>query len=258
MQAHRAADRMKQAVTDSVQTEREDNQEPTGATLASSVYDQLRRDILSGDLSPGTKLRADYLRARYSVGNSPVREALNRLSSDGLVIREDQKGFRVSEVSREDLLELLKTRLWLEEIALRESIANGGVEWEERLVLSFHRLSKLPRSLSQTEYVVNPEWEQRHREFHMALIAACGSRFLVMFCEQLNDRADRYRQLAVATSYPKRKELDEHKIIFEAAVAGDADAAVEHLGVHYRKTVDIILGSGVSYLTAQAAEAMAS
>ena len=240
-------------MTGSLDAEKIAASDETSATLASSVYDRLRQDILSGDLDPGTKLRAEYLRDRYKVGNSPVREALNRLSVDGLVVREDQKGFRVSEVSREDLLELLKARSWLEEIALRESIRNGGVPWEEQLVLSFHRLSKLPRSLSGTAYVVNPEWEQRHREFHASLISTCGSRFLVSFCEQLADKADRYRQLAVAASYPRRHELDEHKAIFEAATAGRADDAVKHLHDHYRKTVDIILDSGVSYLGRPAA-----
>jgi len=70
-------------------------QEPAG-TLASSVYDRLRGDILSGSLPPGEKLRTEALRSRYEVGNSPIREALNRLSADGLVTREDQKGFRVA------------------------------------------------------------------------------------------------------------------------------------------------------------------
>ena len=87
--------------------------EPAG-TLASSVYDRLRGDILSGSLPPGEKLRTEALRARYEVGNSPIREALNRLSADGLVTREDQKGFRVAAASRADLEELVKTRCWLE------------------------------------------------------------------------------------------------------------------------------------------------
>jgi DNA-binding GntR family transcriptional regulator len=100
------------------------NAEVPAGTLASSVYDRLRYDILSGALPPDEKLRTEALRDRYGVGNSPLREALNRLSADGLVTREDQKGFRVATVSRADLEELVKTRCWLEEIALRQSIEN--------------------------------------------------------------------------------------------------------------------------------------
>jgi len=220
-----------------------DRQEANGGTLASDVYGRLRLDILRGDLPPGEKLRAETLRDRYSVGNSPIREALNRLSSDGLVVREDQKGFHVATVSRSELAELVRTRCWLEEIGLRQSIAGGGTEWEENLVLAFHRLSRVPRSSDQRTFSANPEWETLHRAFHMALIAASGSRWLEGFCSQLNDHADRYRQFAVAASYPKRNELDEHQGIFEAAIDGDADEAVKRLHAHYQRTADIILNS---------------
>jgi GntR family carbon starvation induced transcriptional regulator len=212
-------------------------------TLASSVYDMMRQDILKGDLPPGEKLRVEYLRDRYGVGASPIREALNRLSVDGVVMRVDQKGFRVAEVSVVELDELIKTRCWLEETAIRESIAAGDDAWEEQLVLAFHRLSKTPRSADQAIYAVNPDWEVLHRAFHLTLIGACGSRWLISYCEQLNDLADRYRQLAVRVTYPRRNELDEHKAIMDAAVNRKPDAAVEVLIDHYRRTADIIRDS---------------
>lgn len=217
--------------------------EGAAGTLASSVYDLMRQDILKGDLPPGEKLRVEYLRDRYGVGASPIREALNRLSVDGVVMRVDQKGFRVAEVSVAELDELIKTRCWLEETAIRESIAAGDDAWEERLVLAFHRLSKTPRSADQVNYAINPDWEVLHRAFHLALIGACGSRWLVSYCEQLNDLADRYRQLAVRVTYPRRNELDEHKAIMDAAVNRNADQAVDVLMDHYRRTADIIRDS---------------
>jgi GntR family carbon starvation induced transcriptional regulator len=174
----------------------------------------LRGDILRGVLAPGAKLRTESLRERYGVGNSPIREALNRLSVDGLVTREDQKGFRVATVSRADLEELIKTRCWLEEIALRESIARGGEAWEEAVVLAFHRLSRARRSA-----------------------------WLLQYCAQLNDQADRYRQLAIGVAYPGRNELSEHVAIKDAALAGDADAAVAALRAHYERTAGIIRDS---------------
>lgn len=217
-------------------------EEPAG-TLASSVYDRLRDDILSGALPPDEKLRTEALRERYGVGNSPLREALNRLSADGLVTREDQKGFRVATASRADLEELVKTRCWLEEIALRQSIENGDEDWEEAVVLQYHRLSRVRRSSSEEEYVVNLEWESRHRAFHLALLSACGSRWLLQYCAQLNDQADRYRQLAIVVSYPKRNELNEHEEIMRAATSRDADEAVRLLLAHYDRTAGIIKDS---------------
>jgi GntR family transcriptional regulator, carbon starvation induced regulator len=220
-----------------------DCQTGTAGTLASSVYDLMRHDILNGELPPGEKLRVEYLRDRYGVGASPIREALNRLSVDGVVMRVDQKGFRVAEVSVAELDELIKTRCWLEEMAIRESINAGDDAWEEQLVLAFHRLSKTPRLADQVTYAINPDWEVLHRSFHLSLIGACGSRWLVSYCGQLNDLADRYRQLAIRVAYPRRNELDEHKAIMNAAVSRDADTAVEVLMEHYRRTADIIRDS---------------
>lgn len=218
-------------------------------TLASSVYEKLRNDIMAGELKPGERLRSDLLRDRYEVGNSPMREALNRLAADGLVSREDQKGFRVADASRDALLELVKTRCWMEEVAVRQSIANGGTEWEEQLVLSFHRLSRTPRSSSEGGYANNPDWELRHRDFHLSLISGCGSKWLIGFCDQLNDQAERYRQLAVKKAYPKRNELDEHREIFDAAIDGRADDAIARLNAHYSRTVDIILAGEAEFLS---------
>ncbi len=213
----------------------------TKETLASTAYDRLRGDILRGALKPGLKLRVEFVSERYEAGASPVREALNRLSAEGLVDRREQRGFYVRQVSKAELLDLTNTRCRLEEMALRESIASRTPEWEERLVLSFHRLSRVPRSVESETYRENPEWERLHRDFHRSLIAGCGSRWLMEFCEQMADQAYRYRQLAVQAAFPKRDERDEHRRIMQAAIDGYSDAAVQQLVRHYRYTADIIL-----------------
>src|SRR5690606_5385935 len=128
----------------------------------------LRRDIMHGALPPSTKLRIETLAERYEVGPTPVREALNRLSTEGLVTQQDQRGFRVSPVSKAELLELTRTRAWLSEITLRESIAHGDQAWEENVVLAFHRLSRSPRRLAGDSGELNPVWEQLHHAFHHA------------------------------------------------------------------------------------------
>jgi len=218
--------------------------EASPPTLASSVYERVRADILRGQLMPGDKLRIEFVSERYDAGHSPVREALNRLCSDGLVERIDQRGFFVAAASVADLQELTRTRCWLEEIGLRESMRGFTHEWEEGVVLAQHRLARMPRSISPDEYHENPEWERLHRAFHRSLIASCGSRWLLAFCEQLADQAYRYRQLSVQRIYPKRKETDEHAAIVNAVFKRNADAAVALLNEHYRKTASIIVESG--------------
>ena len=210
-------------------------------TLATSVYDRLRADILNAALVPGEKLRVEFVCDRYQAGSSPVREALSRLSAIGLVERKEQRGFYVAPVSAADLEELTKTRCWLEGTALRESIASGGEAWEEAIVLAYHRLYRVPRSLGDEVYETNPEWERRHEAFHDSIIAACGSRWLLQFCAQLREQAYRYRQIAAATVFPKRNEGGEHEAIMKAAINRDVESAVRQLHEHYRRTTGIIL-----------------
>jgi len=210
-------------------------------TIASTVCEQIRSDILRGELKPGEKLRVDSLRERYSSSASPVREALNRLSANALVTNEDNRGFCVPGVSRSELLELYKTRGWLESRALRESIEHGDMKWEEELILARHRLERTPRCVGESNSEPNPEWELLHRTFHMSLISACGSSWLIRFCEQLHDQADRYRQLAVALASDRRAPNEEHAAIVNASLDRDSDKAVELLNAHYDTTKDIIL-----------------
>lgn len=219
-----------------------DKTAPRG-TLASRVYDRLRQDILRGLLSPGKKLRTEYLRTRYEVGNTPLREALNRLSVDGLVTRIDQRGFSVSALNHEEYGQLLKVRCWLEEIALRESIKNRTQEWEENLVIALHRLSRVPALIDDAP---NAAWEDQHHYFHKSLIANCGSDWLISFCNQLLDQTDRYRQFAFTAHYAERDLLQEHTAIFDAAVEGDTGKAVDLLVAHYRRTGKQILETDMS------------
>ena len=205
-------------------------------SMTSQAYTRLRSDIISGILRPGQKLKIEELRVQYDVGTSPIREALSLLTSDQFVERIDQRGFKVSSVSEEEFSELLKTRCWLEEKALRESIQHGGSSWEEQVVLAAYRLSRVPRCEKSGDFVSNQEWEQRHKHFHMTLISACGSSLLLKFCDQLYDQNVRYRQLSGKKAYPSRDVTAEHGAICDAALAHDADLASRLLVEHYDRT----------------------
>jgi DNA-binding GntR family transcriptional regulator len=210
------------------------------ATRATNLYDQLRADLLGGVLEPGSKLAIEALAERYATSPTPLREALNRLVSDGMVERREQRGFVVAGISADDLAEITKTRCWLEEIALRESIAAHSTEWEEALVLAHHRLARTPRSLSDSRFEDNPAWEPLHRAFHRALIGNCGSRWLLNFCEQLADQHHRYRRLSAPRAFAKRGIKGEHQQLMEAAIGGRADDAVALLHAHFERTAKVI------------------
>ena len=206
-------------------------------TLASSAYVRLRAEVMTAQLLPGQKLHIRQLCARYGIGHSPMREALNRLSRDGLVTQADQQGFRVASIGIAQLDELTRTRCWLNELALRQSINNGDAAWEEGVVLACHRLLRLPLSADVDTPRRGVVWEEAHRALHRSLLAACGSQWLLTFCEQLFDVAERYRHISRIAN-PTEAPRDEHKAIMEATVARDADRAADLLNHHFRNTAN--------------------
>ena len=211
------------------------------STQASTVYDRLREDLLSGRLEPGRKLQMRFLTEMYQTGQTPLREALNRLTADGLVECREQRGFYVADISRNELIELTKTRCWVESLAWRESMAAATPQWEELLLLAGHRLGRTPRSLNTEHFEDNPEWERLHRAFHRTLIGNCGSQSLTAFCGQLADQLYRYRRLSIQKAFPSRQVADEHQAIMSAVLSGRTDEAVVLLTAHYQQTAEVIL-----------------
>ena len=211
----------------------------TGLTRATSVYDSIRRDIMSGEIRPGDKLLFDALRDRYASGISPIREALNRLYSEGWVAREEQRGFRAAETSEAELRQLVQTRVMVEGAAITAALNLKDVAAEEHLVLVFHRLKKERRLVDGRR---SERWERLHKEFHVALVAGAQLPRITAFCSQLFDVAERYRILCAST-YPERNELDEHRRILEAYLDGDAERTVALFSAHLQVTLDMILGT---------------
>jgi len=205
-------------------------------TSSSPVFRRLREEILSGHLRPGDRLRVDSLRERYSVGGSPIRDALMRLESEGFVRLEQNKGFRVSAVSREDLLDVSRTRSEIESIALRWSIENGGMEWEGDVVGALHRLNSVDKTDRSGDGSGSSAWLRYHRAFHLALISACESPTMIGIYQRLFDQAERYVALSIKETAEIRDDVAEHREIAEAALARDADGAVDLARRHIART----------------------
>ncbi len=214
--------------------------EASSVTKASAVHDQRRADILGARLEPGTRLRIEFVCERYRARNAPVREALNRLVAEGLLQRQEQRGFVVTPMSADELDELIRTRSAIETLALRESLARRDATWEQQLVLARHRLEHTPRSLREDHFEANPDWELRHREFHRALIAACQSRWLRRFRDELADHAYRSRHRSMVAAWQRRDVVGKHAYIAVAAIGGDVERALALRQAHNGRT-----GSGL-------------
>lgn len=217
-------------------------------TIASSVYHRLRDDIVRCALLPGEKIKIDSLCKRYEIGSTtPVREALNRLSAEGLVRQMDQRGFEVAPVSREVLSDLTKTRILLNEIALRNSMAQSNHDWEDALVLAHVRLSRVPERIGAGPDGLNPAWEELHRHFHATLIANSGSKLIEDFCATLFLQAARYRYFGAIPALPTRDTAGEHRAIVDAVLAHDTNLAVSLLKAHFTATADIVLPTSADH-----------
>jgi DNA-binding GntR family transcriptional regulator len=209
-------------------------------TLATDLFEQLRYDILHNRLDPGSRLRFKDLRERYHSGLSPLREALMRLVSEGLVVLEDHKGFRVAPVSREEMQDIANTLLELESLAIRMAIEKGDDRWEADVVARFHELSK--RQMFAADGTLDTEWEARNVAFHESLYEACGSPSLKLVCHVLYERHSRYRRLRTKnTGKPDRNVSKEHEALMRATIDRDAPAAVALLRAHRATTVGDVL-----------------
>ena len=212
-------------------------------TLNASALAQLRSDIIACRLMPNERLRVETLRERYGMGTSPIREALMRLEAEGLVELEQNKGFRVSEVSRENLLDLMRTRIEIETIALRWSLEKGGVDWEASLLRAFHRLSRQSKIDPANPDAISEAWSKEHANLHTALVSACGSPTLLSIRSRLFEQADRYVALSIMSSGPLRDDVTEHKQLMRAALNRELDKTLELNRVHINLTLDKVSAS---------------
>ncbi|MBX3156443.1 MAG: GntR family transcriptional regulator [Deltaproteobacteria bacterium] len=203
------------------------------------VLDRLRTEIVHGRLPPGEKLRLEHLAPRFGAGRTPLREACCRLVAEGLVTTEDQRGFRVATISRDDLLDLTRTRQQIEALALRASIQHGDLAWEGEVTAALHRLQRLGAPAKQGQ--LDEAWEREHGRLHGVLLAACRSPQLLRFHAILFEQSERYRRLAAAYGQPARDIGGEHAALVRAALARDAERACALLVEHIALTSERVL-----------------
>ena len=204
--------------------------------LADQAFANLRRDVLAGTFGAGVKLKVDELQHIYGLSSSPLREALNRLAQEGLIRADERRGFRVAHVSEEDLADITRMRRLLDVSALREAIALGDDAWEGAVVSAYHRLEKVESRLSDGPVVLNDDWSDVHRGFHLALLAACPSERQRLWGASLFDQAERYRRFSARFRKTARRKSNEHRKIMDATLRRDADTACALLEEHILST----------------------
>lgn len=212
--------------------------------LSRVAYDRLRDDILSNRLEPDQPLRLEFLRERYGLSFSPLREALNQLQVERLVSSSAKRGFRVAPVSLKEMWDAIDTRILIETEALRQSLAHGDDDWEGDLVSSLHALDKCRRRLADRDQPPTPKdletLEARHQQFHGSLLGACPSELLIQLSATLYAQTERYRRPLLSSFAPETVgEMgpdDEHRAMTAAALDRNAKTAIALLRRHLTST----------------------
>ncbi|MBX9456851.1 MAG: FCD domain-containing protein [Rhizobium sp.] len=212
-------------------------------TVGDQIYHRLRADIIFGRLEPGRRLRLEQLRVVYAVSVATLRETLPRLVAEGLIRFETQKGFEVAPISARDLREISEMRILLECHAVAASFAAGDLEWEAGVVAAHHKLARMEEKMLAGERAVAESWKRYDREFHVALIAACGSSELLGAHDRIFDRFLRYQVLLVM--FRGTVAAEEHHELLDCALNRDAARAQALLTRHIGACIDYTVQHGL-------------
>lgn len=215
--------------------------DPAPRTLAERARQLIYADIVGGRLQPGRKLRPDELRLDYALGTSPIREALLRLSAEGFVTLEGQRGFSVPQTTEEELLDIAGTRSLLSCRAMTLAIERGDDDWEAQVVAAYHRLDKIAAPMKREPLEYRDEWDRRNRDFHIALEAACGSPWLLKLSALAVSQSERYRRHTIGYDRLLPAVQDDHAAIMHAALTRDAEQACRLLAEHIESGAQRVL-----------------
>jgi DNA-binding GntR family transcriptional regulator len=211
-------------------------------TVGEKAYRRIRADVIFGRLTPGERLKLDRMKAGYGTSISTLRELLNRLSSEGLIVAEGLRGFEVAPVSAADFREVAAMRLLLECHALQLSFAAGDMDWEGRIVSAHHKLSLMEKRMLAGDRSETEAWKRYDREFHHALISACGSKALLETHAAIYDKYLRYQMIAVV--FRGEVAAREHQRLLQHALLREAQAAQKILVAHIQDCVEDTLVRG--------------
>ena len=204
------------------------------------AYRTLRGEILHGELMPGERLRAADLHDRFQLGLTPIREALARLSSENLVEIETNRGSRVSAATLHEFADLMATRRAIERLCLTAAIANGDAAWEADIISAMHLLRRAALPDSPADRAGAVGWEAQHRRFHLALVSACGSDWLLRFWNVLADHSERYRKFRALHHREAQAEVRdvnaEHAALMAAMLDRDVARATALMDAHLSAT----------------------
>lgn len=203
-------------------------------SLADQVFERLEADILSGKYQRGEVITELRLCAELGVSRTPVREALRRLLQEHL-IEESGKGTVVMGISRKDFEDMCAIRLRIEGLAVRGFIEHKTDE----------SMRELKEALDFQEFYLSrsdaDHMKTMDGRFHETIYSHCGSAILRDTLSPLHKKVQKYRRLSIEQSGRAAKSVEEHRAIYNAIEAGDADLAEKLMAEHVNNAMHTIV-----------------
>ncbi len=197
-------------------------------TLWQRVHDHLRDEIISGSLTPGTELHEFALAGSFGVSRGPIREALGRLATEGLVTIRPRRGAVVRALSSEEFIEAYQVREALEMMAVRLAVPKLTAE-------DLAAMEQLIEEMAGRAEVDDVQgFFEANTTFHQHFFEVAGNRMLAGLYRQLRGQIDRHRLRSLELRGDLRRSIAEHRAILSAAGAGDVEQAVRLASDHIR------------------------
>jgi DNA-binding GntR family transcriptional regulator len=204
---------------------------PAPLTKADMAYRQVREEIVEGLMPPGAAIDQEALASRLGLSTTPVREALRRLESEGLVISRPHRDTVVAPLTLEQLEDIYIVRLSLDPLAVALSAREASDEQLQAILELSRQASEDPDPVSQLH---------QNRRLHRAMYQACGNAVLIQTLDTLWDKSDRYRLTTLQDDRTAHRAHVEHSAIVEAMVDRRADQAAELMRRHVSDSLDRI------------------
>jgi DNA-binding GntR family transcriptional regulator len=199
------------------------------ASLTARIYGQIREDLIACRLVPGERLKARELSISLDVSLGVVREALSRLTAEGLVLAEAQRGYRARPLSLDELMELSEATISVETFCLRRAIEAGDLEWETLVTATHYRFANMPMQDRSDSTRLAKTFMDAYSDFRRALVSACANKWMLHLRETLHAQSERYRQACIVLGPRQVDTRDGYATLVSLVLQRAADAAAASL-----------------------------
>jgi DNA-binding GntR family transcriptional regulator len=207
--------------------------------LREIVYEELKLLIVQGKIKPGMRLMEEELAEDMGVSRTPIREAIRKLEKEGLITIEPRRGAYVSQLSKQDMLEILEVRQNVEGFAAE--LAAKRITEEEKIKLK-NIADEYEKAVSENDMAAMIKADTT---FHHTIVEATRNKLLIQMVEQLQELVLRFRYLYYDNFKRSEKMAEEHKLIYQAVLEGNSDVAKESADVHISRLKDLIMSETI-------------